>query len=131
MNHQTSKLPGRALRACADQLASVFTDILNLCLAESVIPAFFMQNPIVPVPKNIKVTCLNDYQPVGLIAMKCFERLVMAHINTIIPDTQDPLQFAYGHNRSTDDAISIAFNTVPQRDQDKGDDRDKYLGQKL
>jgi hypothetical protein len=27
--------------------------------------------------------------------MKCFERLVMVHINTIIPETLDPLQFAY------------------------------------
>jgi hypothetical protein len=34
--------------------------------------------------------------------MKCFERLVMTHINTIIPDTLDPLQLAYCPNRSTD-----------------------------
>jgi hypothetical protein len=27
--------------------------------------------------------------------MKCFERLVMAHINTIMPETLDPLQFAH------------------------------------
>ena len=27
--------------------------------------------------------------------MMCFVRLVMAHINSIIPDTLDPLQFAY------------------------------------
>jgi hypothetical protein len=43
--------------------------------------------------------------------MKCLERLVMAHINTIIPETLDPLQFAYCPNRSTDDIISIAFHT--------------------
>jgi hypothetical protein len=40
--------------------------------------------------------------------MKCFERLDMAHINTIISKTLDPLQFAYRPNRCTDDAISIA-----------------------
>ena len=40
------------------------------------------------------------------------ERLVMAHINTIIPETLDPLQFAYSPNRSTDDAISIALHTA-------------------
>jgi hypothetical protein len=44
------------------------------------------------------------------VAMKCFERLVMAHISTIIPETLDPLQFAYRPNRSTDDTISIALN---------------------
>ena len=34
-------LPGRVLRACADQLVSVFTDIFNLSLSESVIPTCF------------------------------------------------------------------------------------------
>ena len=107
-------LPEGVLRACADQLASVFPDIFNLSLSESVIPRCFKQTTIVPVPKNTKVTCLNDYQPVALmsVAMKCFERLVMAHIHTIIPETVDPLQFAYRPNRSTDDAISIALHTT-------------------
>jgi gmma-aminobutyric acid receptor subunit gamma/cGMP-dependent protein kinase 2 len=36
----------------------------------------------------------------------------MAHINIIIPETLDPLQFAYHPNRSTDDAISIAVHTA-------------------
>jgi hypothetical protein len=64
------------------------------------------------VPKKAKATCLNDYHPIALtsIAMKCFERLVMAHINTIIPESLDPLQFAYRPNRSTNDAISIALH---------------------
>jgi hypothetical protein len=73
-------------------------------------PRCFKQTTIVPVPKNAKVACLNDTHT--SIAMKCFERLVMAHINTIIPDTLDPLQFAYHPNRSTDDAISISLHTA-------------------
>jgi hypothetical protein len=44
--------------------------------------------------------------------MKCFEGLVKAHINTIIPGSLDPLQFAYHPNRSTDDAVSIALHTA-------------------
>jgi hypothetical protein len=44
--------------------------------------------------------------------MKCFQRLVMAHNNSILLDTLDPLQFAYRPNRSTDDAISIALHTA-------------------
>uniref|UniRef100_A0A8K9X6Q5 Reverse transcriptase domain-containing protein n=1 Tax=Oncorhynchus mykiss TaxID=8022 RepID=A0A8K9X6Q5_ONCMY len=107
-------LPGRVLRACADQLAGVFTDIFNMSLIETVTPTCFEQTTIVPVPKTTKATCLNDYRPVALtsIAMKCFERLVMAHINTIIPETLDPLQFAYRPNKSTDDALSIAHHTA-------------------
>ena len=54
-------LPGRVLKACVDQLSSVFTDIFNLSLSESVISKCFKQTTIVPVPKNSKVICLNDY----------------------------------------------------------------------
>ena len=106
-------LPGRLLKACADQLASGFTDIFNLSLTVSVIPTHFKQTAKVPVPKKAKVTCLNDYRTVSLtlVAMKCFERLVMAHINTIMPETLDPLQFTYRPNRSTDDTISITLHT--------------------
>ena len=45
------RLPGRVLKACMDQLSSVFTDIFNLSLTESVIPTSFKQTTIVPVPK--------------------------------------------------------------------------------
>ena len=66
------------------------------------------------MPKNTKITCLNDYRPVTLksVAMKCFERLVMAHINIIIPETLGTLQFAYRTNKSTDDAISTELHTA-------------------
>ena len=66
------------------------------------------------MPKEAKVTCLNDYRPVALtsVAIKCFERLVMAHINSILQDTLDHLQFAYDPNRFTDDAISITLHTA-------------------
>ena len=36
----------------------------------------------------------------------------MAHINTIIPQKSDSLQFGYHPNTSTDDAISIALHTA-------------------
>jgi hypothetical protein len=44
--------------------------------------------------------------------MKSFERLVMAQIKSILPDTLDPLQFPYRPNRSTDDAFSITLLTA-------------------
>jgi hypothetical protein len=89
---------------------SMRTDIFNLSLSEFVIPTGFKHTTIMSVPKNTKVTYLNDYRPIALtsVAMKCFERLVMAHINTIIPETLDPLQFEYSPNRSTDDAVYCA-----------------------
>ena len=98
----------------SDQLSRVFTDIFNLSLTESVIPTCFKQTTIVPVPKEAKVTCLNDYRPVALmsVAMKYFERVVIAHIYSILPDILDQLQFEYRPNRSTDDVISIALHTA-------------------
>jgi hypothetical protein len=89
------RLPGRILRACANQLASIFNDIFNHSLTESVTPICFKQ--------TAKVTYQNDYRPVALtsVAMKGFERLFLADINTIIPDTLSPPQLAYRTNRST------------------------------
>ena len=49
------------------------------------------------------------------VDMKCFERLVMAHINTIISETLDQLQFAYRPNRSTEDAHHTALSHLYKR----------------
>ncbi|KAL0201054.1 hypothetical protein M9458_004241 [Cirrhinus mrigala] len=90
-------IPGRVLRDCAAQL----TDSSPRLKSTS----------IIPVPKKSPVSCLNDYRPIALtpIMMKCFERLVMRNIKTSLPNTLDPLQFAYRPNRSMDDAISSTW----------------------
>ncbi len=116
-------ITGQALRSCADQLAGLFTSIFNESLATSVVPTFFKKSIIIPVPKNNKPSCLNDYRPVALtsIVMKVFERLVKSHISSSIPVTFDPLQFAYRPNRSTDDAIShILHSSLTHIDSSNG-----------
>ncbi len=116
-------ITGRVLRSCADQLAGLFTSIFNESLATSVVPTSFKKSIIIPVPKNSKPSCLNDYRPVALtsIVMKVFERLVKSHISTSIPVTLDPLQFAYRSNRSTDDAIShILHSSLTHIDSSNG-----------
>ncbi len=106
-------ITGCVLRSCADQLAGLFTSIFNESLATSVIPTSFKKSVIIPVPKNSKPSCLNDYRPVALTStvMKVFERLLKKHIWSSIPATLDPLQFAYRPNRSTDDAISQVLHS--------------------
>ncbi|KAK1805253.1 hypothetical protein P4O66_019595, partial [Electrophorus voltai] len=96
----------RVLKACADQLAPVFTDIFNLSLTLGIVPSSFKRSTIVPVPKKPRPSDLNDYRPVALtsVVMKCFEKLAR--------DFMDPLQFAYRHNRSTDDAIAYLLHTT-------------------
>ncbi|KAK3538731.1 hypothetical protein QTP86_014323, partial [Hemibagrus guttatus] len=107
-------IPGRVLRACAEELAGVFTDIFNLSLAHSVMPTCFKSTSIVPVPKHSSPKCLNDYRPVALtpIVMKCFEQLVLAHLKKCLSPTLDPHQFAYHSNRSTEDAVSTVLHSV-------------------
>ena len=86
-------IPSRVFRACADQLAGMFTDIFNLSLSQSAVLTCFKMSTIVPVPTKAKATELNDYCPVVLtsIIMKCFERLVKDHITSNLPGTLDPL----------------------------------------
>ncbi len=107
-------IPGRVLRACAFQLAGVFTDIFNLSLSLSVVPSCFKKSTIVPIPKKNKITCLNDWRPVALtpIFSKCFEKLIRDYICSVLPASLDPLQFAYRSNRSTDDAIAFTLHTA-------------------
>ena len=86
-----------------DYQASVFTDIFNLSLTEIVIPTYFKQTNIFPVPKKAKVTCINDYHLVAhtSVAMKCFERLVMGHISSILPrPTPIPVQLECNFNHT-------------------------------
>ncbi len=116
-------ITGRVLRSCADQLAGLFTSIFNESLATSVVPTSFKKSIIIPVPKNNKPSCLNDYRPVALtsIVMKVFESLVKSHISSSIPVTLDPPQFAYRPNRSTDDAIShILHSSLTHIDSSNG-----------
>ena len=105
-------IQGRVLKGCADQLALVLTDVFNVSLNQAVVPSCFKAATIIPVPKKPTITSLNDYRPVALtpIIMKCFERLVKAHIVSKLPPTFDPFQFAYRANRSTEDAIASVLH---------------------
>ena len=101
------------MKVCADQLAPVFTAIFNLSLAQSIIPTCFKRSTIIPIPKKPRPACHNDYRPVALTSVvKCFEKLVKAHICSSLPNTLDPLQFTYRPNRSTEDAIAHILHTV-------------------
>ena len=46
------------------------------------------------------------------VIMKCFKRLFKDKFASTLPDTLDPLQFAYLPNRSTDDVIAITLHTA-------------------
>ncbi len=66
--------------------------------------------------KTPKITGLNDYRPVAVtsVAMKSFEKLVLAYLKDITAPLLDPLQFAYRANRSVDDAVNMGLHYILQ-----------------
>ncbi|CAI5642557.1 uncharacterized protein LOC112847980 [Oreochromis niloticus] len=80
---------GWALKAFTNELADVLTSIFNLSLSQSIVPTCFKTTTMIPLPKKSPPTCLNNYRGVALTA-KCFERVVLAYIESNIPDTLDP-----------------------------------------
>lgn len=66
---------------------------------------------------------LPERQPPGsahTIITKCFEKLIRAHIISILPPGFDPHQFAYRANRSTDDAIATALHSTLSHLEQRG-----------
>lgn len=53
------------LRDCPRKLAEVFTDINNLSLSQVTVPVCLKSDIIIPVPKKINTSCLNDYRQVA------------------------------------------------------------------
>ncbi len=104
------------LKSCADQLAPIFTQIFNRSLELCEVPSCFKRSTIIPVPKKPKITGLNDYRPVAItsVAMKSFERLVLAYLKDTTGPLLDPLQFAYRANRSVDDAVNMGLHYILQ-----------------
>lgn len=77
------------------------------------VPRLFKPSVIIQVPKKLDTCTLIDFRPVILpsIAMKCLEELVLAYINSVFPDTVDPLQFAKHPKQSVDGFHSFALYT--------------------
>ncbi len=116
------KAPGQdsvspaCLKTCAVQLAPIFTQIFNRSLELCEVPSCFKRSTIISAPKKSKITGLNDYRPVALtpVAMKSFERLVLAYLKASTGPLLDPLQFAYRANRSVDDAVNMGLHFTLQ-----------------
>ncbi len=117
------------LKVCADQLAPIFTQIINKSLELCDVPCCFKRSTIIPVPKKNKITGLNDYRPVALtsVVMKSLERLVLAYLKDITRPLLDPLQFAYRANRSVDDALNMDCITSCNTSTNLGITQGSYL----
>lgn len=56
---------------------------------------------------------LSNYRPKAFTSavMKCFEKLVLAHITSLLPLSLNQHQFACRANRSTEDAIDTTLHS--------------------
>ena len=82
-----------------------------MSLDESYIPRIWKTSTIVPVAKKRSA---KDYRPVALtsIPFKCVEKIVLRVLRSETAGHQDPLQFAYSKNKSTEDAILTLFHRL-------------------
>ena len=99
-------IPGRVLKDCAEEREDVFTNIFNA----SELSCFKPPPPVYLLQRS-------PHHPLSValtsIIMRCFERLVTAHIKSTLLATLDHYsRFAYWGNRSTEDAISLLFTQL-------------------
>lgn len=108
-----ARMPGKVIRACAHQLALIFTRSFNLYLAQAVIQLGLKSTTIVSLSKKSCITSLNEHCPVALlqIIMKYFESLVLQH-KSHLPPGFDPHQFAYPTNMPTEDVFATALHSA-------------------
>ena len=94
----------------------VFTDIFNTSLLLGKVPKCFKTSTFIPIPKKVKVTCLNDYRPVAItsVVMKVFERLVLRHLKEQTDALVDPGQFAYRANCLVNIAVALGLQYILQ-----------------
>ncbi len=111
----SDNIPGRVLRGLCSGTHWCFHRHFQHLTKSGCCPHMVKATTIIQVPKKSSPSCFKDYRPVALtpIIMKCFERLVMHHIKSVLPPSLDPFQFAYRSNRSTDDAIATALHPAP------------------
>ena len=104
-------ITGRLLKAAAPTLAYPLTLIFNRSLQQGVMPQVWKTASIKPIPKFTGASEPKDFRPIALTSIvgKCLERLVMKRVAPLL---DDPTQFAYKPQRSTEDALISLIDTV-------------------
>lgn len=105
------------LKLFANQLTIVFIDCFTLSFQQSNVHNSGKETFVITVFRKNKVTWLNVYYPVALtLTIKCFERMVIAHICASLLGTRHLLQFVHRKHRSLEDAMSVALQSPCQQE---------------
>ncbi|KAL0151904.1 hypothetical protein M9458_052796 [Cirrhinus mrigala] len=72
-------------RVLYNQTRNTLNKIFNRSLELCEVPSCFKRSTVIPIPKNPKITGLNDYRPLALtsVIMKSLEKLVLAYLKDI------------------------------------------------
>lgn len=107
------RMPNKVFHDRDTQLTRVLTKIFDNSLSQATIPSSLKTAFIIPVPKKLGSTDLNNYRLVALTPIvKSFEKLVLHFISIHLPISFDPHQYGYRANRSTEDAVARATYTA-------------------
>ena len=103
-NHHSASGPEQVTGAV---LQPIFTRPFQQSLDTYHVPILWKTVIIIPVPKKPSPKVQNDFRPVALtsIPFKYMDRSILRRLHAATRFKQDPMQFAYSANRSTEDAI--------------------------
>jgi len=106
-------LGGKMLKTLADSLAEPICELFNMSVRTATVPSIWKTASIIPIPKLTGASEPKDFRPIALTSLlaKCLERLVS---QTLTDKISDENQFAYKHNRGTDDAVMVLIDKVSQ-----------------
>ena len=73
---------------------------------------------IAPSRQTIQVKVMDDLRPVALTsAIMVFKRVVLSHLQSLVADLPDPLQFAYRGGRGVSDAVLHVLYNISHLDK--------------
>ena len=111
---------------CAPQHCQVSTTLFAWSLKDGIVPGLWKTSMICPIPKSNSTSDLSDHRPITItitsVVVKCFEKKVLQYLFDLTEGMQDPFQFAYKPNRSTEHAIlTLLHNTFLHTNDPKSD----------
>lgn len=85
------------------------TKIFNSCLALGVFPDAFKRSILIPIYKNGKRDCVNNYRPISILPSlsKVLEKIINKRLTNYLEKNKliSDAQYGFRPNRSTDDAV--------------------------
>ena len=104
------------LNNCEPELSYILAELFNMCLKESCFPDFWKISWVVPVFKNVGVSCMTEnYHPASLLSVvsKVFEKLVNNRLVHSLEKCGLSSDFQYGFTSpSTENHLTVVSDKI-------------------